>query len=108
MGPDECDHARVVTGGGVRAMRTMGAAKAKAQFLGLLDEVAARREPVVVTKNGVPVAKMVPMPLETEDPIFGFLKGKMEIVGDILSPTHTDEEYEEFFNRSAAQINDPA
>ena len=85
-------------------MRTMGAAKAKAQFLGLLDEVAAKREPVIVTKNGVPVAKVVPMPLETEDPIFGFYRGKIKIVGDILSPTHTDEEYEEFFERSARQV----
>ena len=82
-------------------MRTMGAAKAKAHFLGLLDEVAAKREPVIVTKNGVAVAKVVPMP------IFGFLKGKIKIVGDIISPTHTDEEYEEFLNRSAAQLTDP-
>ena len=88
-------------------MRTMGAAKAKAQFLGLLDEVAAKREPVIVTKNGVAVARLVPMPLETEDPIFGFLKGKMEIVGDVTSPTYTNEEYEEFFHRSAAQFSDP-
>ena len=88
-------------------MRTMGAAKAKAQFLALLDEVAAKREPVIVTKNGVPVAKMIPIPIEGKDPIFGFLKGKMEIVGDIMSPTHTVEEYEAFFERSAAQFSDP-
>ncbi len=85
-------------------MRSMGAAKAKAQFLGLLDEVAAKREPVIVTKNGVAMAKVVPMPLETEDPIFGFYKGKIKILGDIMSPTHTDEEYEEFLERSARQV----
>lgn len=89
-------------------MRTIGAAKAKAQFLGLLEEVAAKREPVVVTKNGVPVARMVPMPLPQEDPIFGFFRGRIKIVGDIMSPTHTGEDYEEFFERSAAQLNDPA
>ncbi len=77
-------------------MRTMGAAKAKAHFLGLLDEVAAKREPVIVTKNGVPVAKVVPMPLVGEDPIFGFFKGKIDIVGDIVSPIYSDEELEEF------------
>ena len=89
-------------------MRSMGAAKAKAQFLGLLDEVETKREPVVVTKNGRPVAQVIPMPLEDRDPIFGFLKGKIEIVGDIMSPIHTDEEYEEFYKRSAAQLDDPA
>ena len=60
-----------------------------------------------MTKNGVAVAKVVPMPLEAEDPIFGFFKGKLKIVGDIISPTHTDEEYEEFLNQSAAQLTDP-
>ena len=89
-------------------MRSMGAAKAKAQFLGLLDEVEAKREPVVLTKNGRPVAQVIPMPLEDVDPIFGFLKGKIEIIGDIMSPIHTDEEYEEFYKRSAAQLDDPA
>ena len=85
-------------------MRTMGAAKAKAQFLTLLDEVAIKREPVVVTKNGKAVAQVVPMPLTTDDPIFGFLKGKLEIVGDIISPTFTDDEYEAFFKASEAQL----
>lgn len=85
-------------------MRTMGAAKAKAQFLGLLDEVAAKREPVIVTKNGIAVAKVVPMPLEGQDPIFGFFKGKMKIVGDIVSPIYTDEELDEFFEHSARQV----
>ena len=53
-------------------MRTMGAAKARARFLGPLDEVAAKREPVIVSKIGVAVAKVVPMPLEAEDQTFGF------------------------------------
>lgn len=85
-------------------MRTIGAAKAKAQFLGLLDEVAARREPVIVTKNGVAIAQVVPMPLETADPIFGFYKGKIKIIGDITTPTHTDEEYAQFLERSSRQL----
>jgi len=88
-------------------MRTIGAAKFKAQCLGLLDEVQAKREPVLVTKNGKPVAKLVPLDLaEDEDPLDRFLfpGGKIEIVGDILGPLYTDEEYEEFFERSAEQL----
>lgn len=38
------------------------------------------------------------------DSIFGFLKGQLEIVGDILSPTYSDEEYEEFFEASEKQL----
>lgn len=85
-------------------MRTMAAGKFKAQCLAVLDEVEAKREPVVVTKNGRPVARMMPMPLAGEDPIFGFYRGKLDILGDVMSPVHSDEEYEEFFERSAAQL----
>ena len=65
--------------------RVVGAAKAKAHFLALLDEVEEKREPVIITKNGRPVARMLPMPLVSDDPIFGFYQGKLEIVGDVLS-----------------------
>ena len=77
-------------------MREMGAAMAKTQFLSLLDEVEAKREPVQVTKNGRPVARLVPLPLTGEDPIFGFFKGKLNIVGDVMSPIYSDEEYDQF------------
>ncbi len=97
-----CDYGKVVT---LRwNMRTMGAAKAKAQFLALLEDVAEKREAVVVTKNGHPMAKIMPMPLLEQDPIFGFYRGKLDIVGDVLSPVFTDEEMDEFLERSAAQL----
>ena len=35
-------------------MRTMWAATFKAQCLAVMDEVQAKREPVLVTKNGEP------------------------------------------------------
>ena len=85
-------------------MRTMAAGKFKAQCLGVLDEVKTKREGVVVTKNGQAVARLMPMPLAAEDPIFGFYKGKLDILGDVISPIYTDEEYEGFFERSAAQL----
>ena len=85
-------------------MKTMGAAKAKAQFLSVLDQVEEKREPVTVTKNGRAVARIVPMPVQEEDPIFGFYRGKIEIVGDITSPPYTDEELEEFDRASEAQL----
>lgn len=82
-------------------MRTMGAAKFKAQCLAVMDEVQAKREPVLVTKNGKPVAKLVPLDLpQDEDPLDAFYFGKIEIVGDIVAPPYTDEELDEFFEAS--------
>lgn len=82
----------------------LGAAAAKARFLSLLDEVEAKRTPYVVTKNGRPVAQIVPMPLEDEDPIFGFYRGKLEIKGDVLKPRYTDEELASFRKREASHL----
>ena len=56
-------------------MKTMAAAKFKATCLAVMDEVQAKREPVLLTKNGKPVAKLVPIE-EEFDPIFGFYKGR--------------------------------
>lgn len=85
-------------------VRAVGAAKAKAQLLALLDEVEDKREPVIITKSGRPVARIVPMPLQSEDPIFGFYQGKLEIVGDVISPIYTDEEWDEFETRTLMQL----
>jgi prevent-host-death family protein len=75
-------------------MKTIAAGKFKAICLAVMDEVQAKREPVIVTKNGRPVAQLVPMPLEDPDPIFGFYKGKLEIIGDIMSPAFSADEWD--------------
>lgn len=86
-------------------MRTMPAGQFKAKCLAVMDEVQAKRIPVLVTKNGKPVAKLVPLELpEGEDPLDAFYYGKIEIVGDILAPLYSDEELEEFYEASAAQL----
>jgi prevent-host-death family protein len=81
--------------------KTMAAGEFKAKCLAVMDEVRDKRTPVTITKNGKPVARMVPVEQE-QDPIFGFMRGKARIVGDIEAPLYTDEEYEEFFQRKAA------
>ena len=86
-------------------MRTMAAGKFKATCLAVMDEVQAKREPVLVTKNGKPVAKLVPLDLtEGEDPLDAFYFGKIEIVGDIMAPLYSDKEWEEFNGESEAQL----
>jgi prevent-host-death family protein len=71
-------------------MRTIAAGAFKAKCLAIMDEVQAKREPVLITKNGKPVARLVPVE-EDQDSIFGFMKGKMKIIGDIESPIPASE-----------------
>lgn len=66
-------------------MRTFAAGKFKTNCLAIMDEVKAKREPVLITKHGKPVAMLTPVE-EKEDPIFGFYKHLGTITGDIVSP----------------------
>lgn len=64
---------------------TIPAGEFKAKCLKLLDEVAEKRKPLVITKYGKPVAQVVPMPVKPRD-IVGSMKGSVTILGDIISP----------------------
>jgi prevent-host-death family protein len=77
-------------------MRTMAAGKFKAQCLAVLDEVQMKREPVLVTKHGKPVAKMVPLEMsDHENPLEFFrFPGGITIHGDIVSPATDLEDWE--------------
>jgi prevent-host-death family protein len=70
-------------------MKKIPAGVFKAQCLAIMDEVQARRETVVITKHGKPVAKLVPASEEGDD-IYNFLRGKGEIAGDVIAPAITD------------------
>lgn len=74
-------------------MQRIGAGEFKAKCLKIMDEVAATREPVVITKNGRPVAKLVPAQVESSDAM-GCLAGIIEITGDIESPLVPAEDWE--------------
>jgi antitoxin (DNA-binding transcriptional repressor) of toxin-antitoxin stability system len=50
-----------------------------------MDDVQATGEPVIVTKRGKPVVKVVPVESEMDD-IFGSMAADVKIVGDIESP----------------------
>jgi prevent-host-death family protein len=75
-------------------MRTIAAGKFKATCLAIMDEVQKKRQPVLITKNGKPVAKLVPVPTKEKDPIFGFYKGKIKVTGDIVSPIVPIEDWD--------------
>ena len=60
----------------------------KARCLQLMEQVRTTRRPIVITKRGKPVARLLPMdeaPAGRE--IFGCMKGTVAIRGDIVGPT---------------------
>ncbi len=75
-------------------MKTMAAGSFKAKCLAVMDEVQAKRETVVITKHGKPVAKLVPVIAETDD-IYNFMAGKGAVTGDVVSPAISAEDWGE-------------
>ena len=66
-------------------MKRMPASAFKTKCLSVMDDVQATGEPVLVTKRGKPVVKVIPAEPEKDD-IFGFMAEKGSILGDIESP----------------------
>ena len=64
--------------------KTISAAEFKAKCLDVLDQVARRREPVIVTKRGKAAAQVVPIVKPKQ--LWGAMKGEIQITGDIVSP----------------------
>lgn len=77
-----------------RAPMEISAAKFKAKCLKLMDEVAKTRKPIVITKRGKPVAKLVPAEAEPRNPLFGCMAGTVKFEGDILAPLDVEWETE--------------
>ena len=63
-------------------MKTMPAGEFKAKCLRVMEDVRKYRTPVVITKKGKPVAKLVP-PDEPKKSVFGCMADKIKIIGDI-------------------------
>jgi prevent-host-death family protein len=66
-------------------MKLMRASVFKARCLRVMNDVQATGEPVIVTKRGKPVVKVVPVKPEKDD-IFGSMANDVKIVGDIEAP----------------------
>ena len=73
-------------------MKTTGVTEFKAQCLRVIDRVIASREPMIITKRGRPIAKLVPADPRGED-FLGCLAGTIEIVGDIESPVQPAQDW---------------
>lgn len=64
----------------------INAAEFKAKCLKLINEVATTREPLVISKRGKPLVKLVPIIDEAPESLFGYMKGTVTIHGDIGAP----------------------
>ena len=62
--------------------KTMPAGEFKARCLRVMEEVKKYRTPVVITKKGKPVAKLVP-PDEPKKDVFGCMADRFTIMGDV-------------------------
>ena len=63
--------------------KSLSASLFKAKCLALMDEVARTGEAIVITKNGVPVAQLAPLPDRTpRKSAFGMHRGLIRALGD--------------------------
>ena len=75
-------------------MKRMAAGVFKTNCLAVMDEVQSKRETVVITKHGKPVAKLVPVSTDTDE-LYDFLGGKGSVTGDVISPAISPEDWGE-------------
>ena len=66
-------------------MKVMPAGQFKARCLRVMEDVKKYRIPVVITKKGRAVAKLVPPDTAAPD-VFGCMAGTARIVGDVEAP----------------------
>jgi antitoxin (DNA-binding transcriptional repressor) of toxin-antitoxin stability system len=79
-------------------MKKMAVGKFKVHCPAVMDEVQSKREAVLITKRGKPVAKPVPAVEDKDrDEIFGFMAGKIKIVGDIVSPAFSPKDWGDLY-----------
>lgn len=70
---------------------TIKASEFKAKCLKLMDVVAETGQELIISKNGRPVARLVPYHRKPQS-LFGIDKGKLEILGDIVEPLEIEWE----------------
>ena len=73
-------------------METIAISMFKATCLSLLERVKNTKEPILITKKGIPIAQVVPPPEpETTRAWFGCMKGSGKIKGNLVEPLGEDD-----------------
>lgn len=78
--------------------REIPAGEFKAKCLAIMDDVHERGGEYVITKRGLPVAKLVPVRVEPR-PLLGSMRGTVTTRGNIVSPLDEPWEALERFER---------
>jgi len=73
-------------------MEQISISKFKATCLAVLERVRQTREPVLVTRRGVPVAEIVPPPEVGAEEWLGCMAGTIETLGDIVTTSAEPKE----------------
>jgi prevent-host-death family protein len=85
----------VVDHGTISLMKEVAISEFKAKCLGILQEVRKTRKPIRVTRFGEPVAEIVPSTAEkSKGRKLGSMAGTMKIVGDIIGPTGSFDDWD--------------
>jgi len=69
-------------------MKRIRASTFKARFSAVIKSVQTTGQPILVTRDGKPIVKIVPIVPEGDD-LFGCMAGEFRIAGDIEGPTGT-------------------
>ena len=83
----------------------VSAKKFKANCLKLMDEVINTREPVIITKRGKPIAKLVPVAPKKTASLFGYMAGTATVCGDIVAPTDVAWEVESLESDASGRVS---
>ena len=76
-------------------MEEVSISEFKAKCLALLEQVRKTRQPLRITRHGKPVAEVVPpSPVVDRSAWIGSMKGRMKILGDIISPANDENDWE--------------
>lgn len=70
---------------------TIKASEFKAKCLQLMDEVNRSGKEIVITKNGKPISKLVPIKKRPKT-LFGAHRGQIVVKGDVVSPLDVEWE----------------
>jgi prevent-host-death family protein len=80
----------------IMVMRDVPISKFKAKCLGLIEQVNKTRQPLRITRHGIPVAEVIPAGPDRKRKFVGDMVGTAEIVGDIVSPIIDLDEIEAY------------
>ncbi len=66
---------------------TISVADAKAHLSSVLSSVEKKKKPITIHRRGIPVAQIVPICLAKPMQGYGWMRGTVQELGDIVAPT---------------------